>query len=205
MPLVVGKAIVRKKAQPKQNTIPIWERGVADILENMAKSRIEADGRYHKKLPDPKSYASKCWSIFRSKKYKGVQDEEVLVKVKCAGRNLKVLTSETQGERTAEIKIHNSDLLSTLDMIVDFVKSLDNGSKSAKDRKEWHEEMKLAYKPKNHHPHFKDVDAEWEYNKQKDIWQYTISARKFHEAEAEKAEKLAKKAEKEANKAVEAS
>jgi hypothetical protein len=201
MPLVISKAIVRKTAKPKQNTRPIWERGVEDILENIDKSRVEANGRYVQRQPDPKSYASKCWKIFRSKKYKGVQDEEVLVMVKCAGRNLKVLTSETQGERASEIKIHNSELLSTIDAVREFLMSLDAGSKTSKDRKEWHEEMKLAYKPKNHHPHFKSVDHEWEYNKSKDIWQYTSTAKEYHAKEEERLEKAAAKQAKEAEKA----
>ena len=173
----------RVAPQPKSSRarMPIWERGIADITDNLDLSIAEATGRYHteggaaapnnpikdtKDNPRTQAFASKNWRVSKKRanpsKEASLDNEVCIISIKAGGTKLPVL-EDNKGNTVTDVEVNSVNLVEELHDLRAWIQDLKEAPKTRKDKKELHETLKAAYKPK------KDA-SKYSYNADSDKW-----------------------------------
>ena len=186
--LKVTRAWTPEPKKVARTKIPIWDRGIEDILKNLQTSIDEATGRYHTEggaYDKPK--ASKCWTVLAKmvnpQKPKGLENELCSIGIKATTRKLKILEVKDL-ETDKPIKVDSTEIagMALRDQLMDFKLAIEKVRRNSVFGEALYEELKLSYQPPN-------ARDKYEFDEEAQIWKLNAVEQAKKDAAAKKKKK----------------
>ena len=171
--LVIGFLLtIPRSLRTKSTTMPIYRKLWTELIILLIEGRILNAAAPNNPIKDTKdnprtqAFASKNWRVSKKRanpsKEASLDNEVCIISIKAGGTKLPVL-EDNKGNTVTDVEVNSVNLLEELHGLRAWIQDLKEAPKTRKDKKELHETLKAAYKPK------KDA-SKYSYNADSDKW-----------------------------------